>query len=80
MTDRKTFVNDQLLTSLGQNLRAARRDANLTQEQLAALVGVSRALIASIEAGYVNVSIKRLVGLADALGIDLCGLVSRILD
>lgn len=55
---------------LGRNILWARKDLGLTQEYLAAKVGVSRAYIANIEAGRAkNVGIDIVDGLAAELGV-----------
>lgn len=56
-------------------LKAARRGANLTQEELAEKIDMSRAVIASIEQGKSAPSFDLLVLLMDALDISFDELV-----
>jgi HTH-type transcriptional regulator/antitoxin HipB len=56
---------------LRQHLRALRKGQGLTQAQLGALVGVSQARIAEIEANPGLVNFEQLMKLLSALGITL---------
>jgi transcriptional regulator with XRE-family HTH domain len=58
-----------LAEQIGQNVRNAREDADLTQVQLAKLAGVSRATIAKTEAGDIIPRADNLKAVADALGV-----------
>lgn len=57
---------------IGYNISYYRKHANLTQEQLAELVGISRAHLSAIEAPKVNrgFSIELLLDIAMALQIE----------
>jgi transcriptional regulator with XRE-family HTH domain len=55
----------------GQFVREARRRAGLTQDQLAARVGLSQPTIARIESGKISPSFERLTSLVRAAGFDL---------
>ncbi|MDP9295313.1 MAG: helix-turn-helix transcriptional regulator [Actinomycetota bacterium] len=55
----------------GQFVREARRRAGLTQDQLAARVGLSQPTIARIESGRHSPSFERLTSLVRAAGFDL---------
>lgn len=59
-------------TEIGYNISYYRKHANLTQEQLAELVGISRSHLSAIEAPNVNrsVSMELVLDIADALHID----------
>ena len=57
--------------TLGQQVRALRRQRRLTQEQLAELAGVSLQHIGEIERGQGNPTLNSLVKLSDALDISL---------
>lgn len=59
-------------TEIGYNIAYYRKHANLTQEQLAELVGISRSHLSAIEAPNVNrsVSMELVLDIADALHID----------
>jgi len=57
--------------TLGQRLVRLRKDADLTQAALAALVGVSQVQISLIESGQREPSVGVLRKLAKALGVSL---------
>lgn len=61
--------------AIGDQIRAARRDANLTQEKLAELAGLDRQSINRIEQGHQAAIIDNLIRIADALGVPLSDLV-----
>ena len=56
---------------LRQHLRALRKERGLTQAQLGALVGVSQARIAEIEANPGLVNFEQLMKLLSVLGVTL---------
>lgn len=53
---------------IGANIQATRQAAGLTQEQLAAEVGVSRQTVAKWESGETSPDLEHAAALADALG------------
>jgi len=57
-------------TGVGHALAEVRREAGLTQAQLAAQVGVERTTILNIEAGR-NTTINRFVDIVNRMGYDL---------
>ena len=57
-------------TGAGNALAEVRREAGLTQAQLAALAGVERTTILNMEAGR-NTTINRFVDIINRLGYDL---------
>lgn len=59
---------DALYRDFGRQLRARRRRAHLTQEQLAERVGLSRTSITNIEKGTQHIPLHVLYQLAGALG------------
>lgn len=59
---------------LGSHLRLLRNEADLTQEQAAAQVGIGWRHLQKIEAGEVNVSLRTLFLLARAYGVNLSAL------
>lgn len=63
------------LKRLGQQLRAARNEAKLTQEQLADLSHVSIKHIAGIEKRQKNPSFEILLALSKVLKLSLDGLI-----
>lgn len=54
---------------IGQRVRDAREAADLTQLDLADLIGLARSSVANIEAGVQPLSAARLVVVAEALGV-----------
>jgi len=57
---------------LGQKLRDARKARHLSQGELAASLGMSRATISAIENGTVGeIGVRKLMALATALGLEL---------
>jgi transcriptional regulator with XRE-family HTH domain len=55
--------------TVGGRLRAARKRAGLTQEQLAAAVGASQSTVCKWEQNLYGLEVTELIALADALGI-----------
>ena len=53
--------------SIGARVRAARRAAGLTEQQLADVIGVSQAGLSLYELGHCNVSVDMLVAIANHL-------------
>jgi len=61
--------------AIGDNLRAARLERNLSQEKLAELAGLDRQAINRIELGHQAALIDNLIRIADALDTPLADLV-----
>jgi transcriptional regulator with XRE-family HTH domain len=60
------------LSDIGPVLRAARREAGLSQQQLAQPLGMSRSTISAIEGGRCEeIGFAKLSALLDALGLEL---------
>lgn len=60
------------LADLGPILKEARKKANLSQEELAAPLGMSRATISAIESGRCEeIGITKLVALLNIVGLEL---------
>ena len=58
---------------IGASLKALRKSAGLTQQQLSDQAGVNVSLIRKLEGGTVitaNITAKNLIALADAFGVD----------
>ncbi len=70
--------HSQVLQHVSQNVRYFRDLNNLSQQQLADLVGVSRRMIAGIESGQDNISLAKLSLIAHGLGVDFGKLVSPL--
>ena len=66
---------ERLYRELGRRLRAARRDAELTQAALAERVGVSRTSITNVEQGNQHVPLHVLYDLARSLGVSPASLL-----
>lgn len=65
---------------IGTNIRRFREAANLTQPQLAEMIGLSRSAVANWERDFVRPDIDRLVKLCDALNVsadDLLGIPAK---
>ena len=65
---RNAFENELRIELLGQAIKQARLDQNLTQEQLGELVGVQKAQISKIENSVKNTRLETLLKVFDALG------------
>lgn len=55
----------------GQNLKRIRKRMNMTQEELATKMEISRSYLSDIENGRKNLSIKTVKKLADSLGLSV---------
>lgn len=56
---------------VGRRIAASRREAGLTQEQLADRIGVTFETVSRIERGLVSPSLARIVGFATVIGIEV---------
>lgn len=65
---RDVFENELRIDLLGQAIKQARQDQNLTQEQLGKLVGVQKAQISKIENSIKNARFETILKVFDALG------------
>src|SRR4029077_10515888 len=63
-----TMDADRLLSRLGRRVRTLRGDPALTLRDLAARSGISERFLVQVEAGAANISVRKLAGLAHALG------------
>lgn len=61
---------------LGENIRRLRKAKGLTQEQLAHESGVAMRYVAGVERAEENPSLKFLVKIADALGVEPSALLT----
>ncbi len=71
-------MNDKMNKILGLNIRAERNRKNLTQFQLAELVGISESTISLIERGLQTPSIFLVYNIAKVLFIDINELLKNI--
>lgn len=60
---------------IGQQIRAARLERNLTQEAVALAIGMDRASYVRIEQGQASPLLDTLILIADAIGVPLAHLV-----
>ncbi|MDQ6903725.1 MAG: helix-turn-helix domain-containing protein [Bacteroidota bacterium] len=67
-TKRDAFENELRIDLLGQAIRQARQERNLTQEQLGELVGVQKAQISKIENSIKNARLETVLKVFEALG------------
>ena len=56
---------------IGAELRRRRKWLRLTQLDVAELVGVNRRTISEVERGTASITLRNLIPICDALGIDL---------
>lgn len=61
--------------ALGERIRLAREHADLTQERLAEMAGLTRVSISNIETGTHSPTVDRLMMIADAVRVPLTLLV-----
>lgn len=65
---RETFENELRIDLLGQAIKQARQERNMTQEQLGELVGVQKAQISKIENSVKNARFETIMKVFEALG------------
>ncbi len=65
---RDIFENELRIDLLGQAIKQARQERNLTQEQLGELVGVQKAQISKIENSVKNARFETILKVFEALG------------
>lgn len=66
---------DTLLKKFGKNVKIERIKQDLTQEKLAEIMNVSQNYIVSIERGKANMSLGKVLELANFLKIDIMDLL-----
>jgi transcriptional regulator with XRE-family HTH domain len=59
------------IEEIGARLRKAREERDLSQPQVADIIGTSRQQISIIELGQANVSFDRLEKIAEAVGLEV---------
>ncbi len=65
---REVFENELKIDLLGNAIKQARQERNLTQEQLGELVGVQKSQISKIENSVKNARFDTILKVFDALG------------
>ena len=63
---------------LGDRLREARRQAKLSQEDVAHLSGLHRTYISLVERGGRNISVLNLLSITGVLGVDVGDIVKGL--
>jgi len=66
-TERNSFESELRLDLLGEMIKRVRKEQNLTQDELGALIGVKKSQISKIEKSGKNVTIDTLIRVFDAL-------------
>lgn len=66
----------EALRAVGARIRSLRGEADLTQEQLAAKIGMDWKRLQRVEAGKVNATMNTLVRVARGLGVEITSLFS----
>lgn len=69
------LIADKPVSNLPAKLQYMRKLKNISQKELASLAGVSPGLVAQLELGKVNASLKTVGKLAGALGVSICYLI-----
>lgn len=64
--------------AIGQAIASERKRQKLTQRRLAIMSNMNESYLCEVEKGNGNVSINKLIGLADALGVDVEDLVKGV--
>lgn len=59
------------LEHIARQIRTVRKQQNLSQIDLAVMVGIDRAYLSEIENGHANVSVNILYAIADALNVSI---------
>ena len=67
-TKREAFENELRIDLLGSAIKQAKKERNLTQEQLGELVGVQKAQISKIENSVKNARFETILNVSNALG------------
>jgi HTH-type transcriptional regulator / antitoxin HipB len=65
---REAFENELRIDLLGQAIKQARQERNMTQEELGKLVGVQKAQISKIENSVKNARFETIMKVFEALG------------
>jgi transcriptional regulator with XRE-family HTH domain len=64
-------MKDEILLKLGHKIKYERSKRNLSQQELAEIVGLSAQSIATLETGKTNVKFTNLYNIAKALNLNL---------
>ena len=66
---------EEMLTSIGRRIQSFRKEAGLSQQQLAGLSKLDRSYVSAVEHGKQNVSFATLKNLSDALDVNMVELI-----
>ena len=80
MTDSENVPLQRNLAAFGKRVRAVRRHRDITQDELAVLVGTSRSRLSRIERGRINVTLETVFRLSEALNIHKAVLLDDRVD
>jgi transcriptional regulator with XRE-family HTH domain len=69
-------LSDSKTKAVAANIRKIREFRNYTQDYLAAKLKISQNAYSKIELGYSNITLSRLVNIAEILEIDLVNLIT----
>ncbi len=72
-----TYAGVAALTAIGKAVRAARLEQGMSQEILAHDAGLDRSYVGGIERGAHNLTVMKLLRIADQLGIKASDLLRR---
>ncbi len=73
----KILRNESTLTSLANNVKKHRKEAGLSQEELAFQCDIDRTYISKVERGVANPSLLILVKIAETLNVRIEDLVKK---
>ena len=68
-------MKEKNLKKIGENIRAARKNKNLTIETLSELAGISDSFLGTVERGESSISIETLINLCKALDVSADSLI-----
>lgn len=73
----KIYRNDKVLRALAANVRKLRKEANISQEELAFQCEIDRTYISKVERGVANPSLLILARIAEILNVETEELIKR---
>ena len=73
----QSMEGDEKVMGMGERVAEFRKDAKMTQEELAQKAGVSNGMIGQIERGTKTVSVQLAKSLAKIFGVDVLEIIGR---
>ncbi len=70
-----SYGQAEILKSVGENIKVARKKNGISQEELANRTSLHRTFVSSVERGEKNISILNLYKIAEELKVDVCFLL-----